>query len=58
MDGLNNQIRQGKLLAKLVVLAELQSYITKQKHQLELELAAEQAEMIEIERKEKERDQR
>tara|TARA_R100000426_G_scaffold27020_2_gene22653 strand:+ start:1184 stop:1360 length:177 start_codon:yes stop_codon:yes gene_type:complete len=58
MDGLNNQIRQGKLLAKLVVLAELQSYVTKQKHQLELELAAEQAEMIEIERKEKERDQR
>ena len=58
MDGLNNQIRQGKLLAKLVVLAELQSYVTKQKHQLELELAAEQADMIEIERKEKERDQR
>ena len=58
MDGLNNQIRQGKLLAKLVVLAELQSYITKQKHQLELELAAEQADMKEIERKEKERDQR
>lgn len=58
MDGLNNQIRQGKLLAKLVVLAELQSYITKQKNQLELELAAEQAEMKEIERKEKERDQR
>ncbi len=58
MDGLNNQIRQGKLLAKLVVLAELQSYITKQKNELELELAAEQAEMKEIERKEKERDQR
>ncbi len=58
MDGLNNQIRQGKLLAKLVVLAELQSYITKQKHQLELELAAEQADMKEIEKKEKERDQR
>ena len=58
MAGLNNQIRQGKLLAKLVVLAELQSYITKQKHQLELELASEQAEMKEIERKEKERDQR
>jgi|TARA_Y100001937_G_scaffold123141_1_gene185547 hypothetical protein len=58
MDGLNNQIRQGKLLAKLVVLAELQSYITKQKNQLELELAAEQADMKEIERKEKERDQR
>ena len=58
MDGLNNQIRQGKLLAKLVVLAELQSYITKQKNQLELELAAEQADMKEIEKKEKERDQR
>lgn len=58
MDGLNNQIRQGKLLAKLVVLAELQSYITKQKNELELELAAEQADMKEIERKEKERDQR
>ena len=58
MDGLNNQIRQGKLLATLVVLAELQSYITKQKNQLELELAAEQADMKEIERKEKERDQR
>ena len=52
MDGLNNQIRQGKLLAKLVVLAELQSYITKQKNKLELELAAEQADMKEIERKE------
>jgi len=58
MDGLNNQIRQGKLLAKLVVLAELQSYVTKQKNYLEMELAAEQAEMKEIERKEKERDQR
>ena len=58
MDGLNNQIRQGKLLAKLVVLAELQSYITKQKHDLELELAALQSAQKEIERKEKERDQR
>mgnify|MGYP003120273528 CR=1 FL=1 len=58
MDGLNNQIRQGKLLAKLVVLAQLQTYITKQKNKLELELAAEQADMKEIERKEKERDQR
>ena len=55
MDGLNNQIRQSKL-AKLLVIAEMESFITKQKHEIELELAAEQAAMKEIERKEKAND--
>ena len=56
MDGLDNQIRQSKLLAKLLVIAEMESFITKQKHEIELELAAEQAAMKEIERKEKAND--
>lgn len=58
MDGLNNQIQQAKVLAKLVSISEIQTFVQKQRHDLELELAALQSAQKEIERKEKERDQR
>jgi len=58
MDGLNNQIQQAKVLAKLVSISEIQAFVAKQRHDLECELAALQSAAKEIERKEKERDQR
>ena len=58
MDGLNNQIQQAKVLAKLVSISEIHAFILKQKNELELELQDLQSAAKEIERKEKERDQR